>query len=323
MKCKREKSIPDQIVESIIGDNIKILGRRVENMQDSDEILAKMLNAVTTRNGTNKLKYEDVLFVAQNMKFLDDLTALVAVNNWYYGGRQIYRFDEELTSSLLEQTKDDLNVSMEFFQQLPCTDFFVERQDGDSFGFFFTIYESMIVISNVHQGGKLESNLLDISYGSTIKDCMEYAVTKADDMVKDDQKAIDLYKKEGADFAKKLSRVLQFVLYLSTTNADIEPITTGAIVHRTATRKYSNKKTEVSQVGYRIGNAIRQMKSQPRVVYDGEHQKGSPKSPHIRRAHYQTFWTGSGDNKKPVLKWVQQIFVNGKSIDISTIHNVK
>ena len=78
MKCKREKTIPDQIVEFIVGDNINILGRRVENMQDSDEILAKMLNVVTARNGTNKLDYEDVLYVANNMKFMDDLTSLVA-----------------------------------------------------------------------------------------------------------------------------------------------------------------------------------------------------------------------------------------------------
>lgn len=82
-----------------------------------------MLNVVTARNGTNKLNLEDVLYVAKNTKFLDDLTSLVAANNWYYGGRQIYRFDEELSNSLLEQTKDDLNVSMEFFSNSPAPTF--------------------------------------------------------------------------------------------------------------------------------------------------------------------------------------------------------
>ena len=64
---------------------------------------------------------------------------------------------------------------------------------------------------------------------------------------------------QGGNLAKNLSRVLQFVLYLATANADIEPMTTGAIINRTAARKYSNKKTEVSQVGYRIGSVIRNL----------------------------------------------------------------
>ena len=106
------------------------------------------------------------------------------------------------------------------------------------------------MIAEVYQGGKLKSNMLDISYGSTIKDCIDYTISNEDSIFKDEQKVVDLYKKQGRNLAKNLSRILQFVLYLVAANADIEPMTTGAIIHRTAARKYSNKKTEVSQVGY-------------------------------------------------------------------------
>ena len=52
-------------------------------------------------------------------------------------------------------------------------------------------------------------------------------------------------------------------------------------------------------------------------------KQGTPKSPHIRRSHFHSYWTGNGENKQLVVKWVNTIFVKGSSENLSTIHDVK
>lgn len=116
-------------------------------------------------------------------------------------------------------------------------------------------------------------------------------------------------------------------MYLSAANAEMEPITRGAIVKRTAERRYTaRERTEISNVGYRVGAQIRRVQAieKDTVVYAGGHGKGSEKSPHIRRSHFHRFWTGSGDDKKLIVKWVHTVFVNaGEDDDTTTLHDVK
>ena len=100
----------------------------------------------------------------------------------------------------------------------------------------------------------------------------------------------------------------------------------GAIVRRQSEkREYKpRERSEQSEVGYRIGAAIRKSTEiREKVVYVGEHGKGSPKSPHIRRSHFHSYWTGSGDSKELIVKWVNTIFVHGGDGNNSTVHNVK
>lgn len=120
---------------------------------------------------------------------------------------------------------------------------------------------------------------------------------------------------------------MQFIVYLSAINAEIEPVTKGSIVTRQAGQKVVTKhdKTEISNVGYRSGEALRTNKKEKvNVKYIGEHEQGSPKSPHIRRSHFHSYWTGSRGNKELIVKWINTIFVHGndKNNDISTVHNV-
>ena len=64
-----------------------------------------------------------------------------------------------------------------------------------------------------------------------------------------------------------------------------------------------------------------------KVVYihdDNTAQKqGTPKSPHVRRSHFHSYWTGSGDDKQLIVKWVNTIFVKGDSKNRTTIHDIK
>ena len=56
-----------------------------------------------------------------------------------------------------------------------------------------------------------------------------------------------------------------------------------------------------------------------RYVYEDSgkpHEKGTPKSAHIRRAHYHSFWTGKRnepEKRELIVKLISPIFVNGDS----------
>lgn len=122
---------------------------------------------------------------------------------------------------------------------------------------------------------------------------------------------------------------MQFVVYLSAINSEVVPITKGAIVKKQASKReyVPREKTELSEVGYRVGSTIRKAlsnESREKVVYIGEHGKGAPKTPHIRRSHFHSYWTGSGDNKTIEVKWINTIFVNGvEKEDKTTVHKVE
>lgn len=99
------------------------------------------------------------------------------------------------------------------------------------------------------------------------------------------------------------------------------------LLRRALHREYKQKdRSELSEVGYKVGASIRKsLESREKAVYVGEHAKGSPKSPHIRRSHFHSYWTGSGENKELVVKWINTIFVHGndEEPDKSTVHKVK
>ena len=85
-------------------------------------------------------------------------------------------------------------------------------------------------------------------------------------------------------------------------------------------RYFPADKLTLWDVGYRIGAAL----SAHRLTGDQKSAKGSKRlhaspRPHIRRAHWHSYWIGS--RKKPkerelVVKWLHPILIGGKSGDI-------
>jgi len=255
---------------------------------------------------------------------------LLCVNNWYYSGRQVYRFDDALSEILSDQTKDDMEIDATVIEQLPCNNFYIARKFKDSEGFFATVklennqYE--LIFSEVDKAEKINSMFIPLEQGKTIRQTLI-------EIAREDVGGLPDFEDGVNKATLELSEKLQYIIYLSATNAEITPVTKGAVVRKTTTPKASTNapktKTEISNVGYRVGSAIRKAKeSTTRTVYvydkETEH-KGTPKSPHLRRSHFHSFWTGSGDSKKLMVKWVNTIFVNsGKEDNITTtVHDVK
>lgn len=108
-----------------------------------------------------------------------------------------------------------------------------------------------------------------------------------------------------------LQRFLGCALYLASQNAEIEPVREPRTAHSKKNRRAfpGRKPCQLHDVGYRVMGAIRSSSYTPATPYDPGH--GSPKAPHIRRAHWHTYHHGpKGAPTDTFVKWVPPIAVN-------------
>lgn len=308
--------------DTFVRDNIKfirMLGKKATNVD-----IVKMVRDEAVRQHISVgCEYSEAQRLAdeylQRGSTADQMFMLLCGNNWYWGGRQVYRFDDTLSELLSSQTKEDIEIDVSAISQLPCSDFFVMRSSGDSLGFFVSVADDNIIFGEMFTDG-MSASYIPINQNGTLKEILNNMLSDVCDMKG--------YTDDINHMAKKISEKLQYVVYLAAVNAEIVPVTKGAVTKKasTATRKPTSRtfKTEISDVGYRIGSTIRQNRA--RVFNETKpvsERHGTPKAPHIRRSHFHSFWTGSGEDKKLIIKWVNTVFVNAdKGSDVTTLHDV-
>lgn len=84
------------------------------------------------------------------------------------------------------------------------------------------------------------------------------------------------------------------------------------------------KNPEIHPCGYRIGAALDFAKKQ-RAAREAAAASGSAPLPHVRRAHWHTYWTGprkGQGEQRPVLKWLHPILVGGVLPEEATLREV-
>lgn len=329
---RKESSI--LLPDKVINDNINFI-KEIGGYGDKQKIIEYVVNMTLRKFLSQGYQYEDAVDAAQEYvqlpKTITNIDALLTYNNWYYGGRQIYRFDNTLAETLSSQTKD-LPIDTIVLEQLPCNDFFIMRNYNGNQGFFISVDISdnnyTIIYTELCGNGKIDSCVVPIEKNVTLSRALTNFLKKeiSAKRLKDNEEIINQI---SLSFAEKF----QYLLYLSAINAEITPVTRDAIVKKAERKSQSEapkrkSKSEVANVGYRIGSAIRSAKEEKeRVVYihdDNATQKqGTPKSPHVRRSHFHSYWVGNGENKQLIVKWVNTIFVKGsKDLGVSTVHDV-
>ncbi len=325
----KETLLPDKV----INDNINFI-KEIGGYGDKQKIIEYVVNMTLRKFISQGYQYEDAVDAAQEYvqlpKTITNIDALLTYNNWYYGGRQIYRFDNTLAETLSSQTKD-LPIDTIVLEQLPCNDFFIMRNYNGNQGFFISVDISdnnyTIIYTELCGNGKIDSCVVPIEKNVTLSRALTNFLKKeiSANRLKDNEETINQI---SLAFAEKF----QYLLYLSAVNAEITPVTKDAIVKKAERKSQSEapkrkSKSEVANVGYRIGSAICTAKEErEKVIYihDNTTQKqGTPKSPHVRRSHFHSYWVGNGENKKLIVKWVNTIFVKGsKDLGVSTVHDV-
>ena len=109
--------------------------------------------------------------------------------------------------------------------------------------------------------------------------------------------------------------MLQLLLYLCSEEPDIPEIQHPRYRRKISGGYQAPKEAQVWDVGVRIASVIRKYKDRKAnldnnemIICEGNHM--SPR-PHVRSAHWHTYWTGPRDasfpERKPVLRWLPPI----------------
>ena len=316
-KQKKEKLYCDQMAEC----NMELI-RTLGKVADENEVYAAVANDFAHQALSKDVPFDKVeSLVKEQMdktETMSQMAGLAALNNWFWGGRQVYRFDKDLAGLLYSQTKNDVEVDCAMLELLPCSHFYISLEDEIRKGFFVSYCNDVLYISDMGNSFTLSLGIVIPKSETLISEIIEESNLRIGN---------NITKKQTNELANRISVYMQFIVYLSAINAEIEPVTQGSIVIRQAGKKATTKhdKTEIGNVGYRIGEVLRtNKKEKANVKYIGEHSQGSPKSPHIRRSHFHSYWTGSANDRKLIVKWVNTIFVHGdNNSSTSTVHDVK
>ena len=124
------------------------------------------------------------------------------------------------------------------------------------------------------------------------------------------------YIGDREDYRKTFSAMLQLLLYLCSEEPDMPQIEHPQKRRTLSGRVRPPEEPKVWDVGVRVSAAIRNYHERRNDSAQNEDQAGEPGThasprPHIRSAHWQTYWTGPRDEvfpkRKPVLRWIPPI----------------
>lgn len=127
------------------------------------------------------------------------------------------------------------------------------------------------------------------------------------------------------EISSAIEPAVSLVLYLCTKNAEIQgqgkPRNPKPKKTKKGWRLFPASKPKAWDVGVRTGAALRNAYHAQETEQTGT---GSAKRPHIRRAHWHTYWKGAGDEKQATLKWIAPISVNIDSNELpATIRKIE
>ena len=255
--------------------------------------------------------------------------------------KMIYRFDTDLANELIAMA-DDIVIPVEAFRSLPAPAVYIQFEEpngeiplpgGKSTmldGFLVHIEDDI----NTHEkelrinyltvaGDPVYAVIIHLIPGGTISDGIEKAVQVSLD---------NLHRTSLSPAMKELSirsireskgiamQAAQLVLYICADNAEIKGNDTQAKIYRKSDR-ITDRYRELRKwdVGVKTGTILRaarkrdQEESTDPVLSEtpGKNYTRIHKArPHVRRAHWHHYWTGSAANKKLILRWVNTMLIN-------------
>jgi hypothetical protein len=170
--------------------------------------------------------------------------------------------------------------------------------------------------------------------GGSVQECVERAAAEAGHALAtagrgkelDELSHIDL-----AQFSRALAPLVNLVLYICSANADIVDSDSGLTAPsrpmpaktRKGPRMFPPDEVASWEVGFRVGTAVRRIREQR----DEAASERSEVRPHLRRAHWHSFWTGPrlGPGSRSLrLKWLPPILVRAQDAgDLQTVRIIR
>lgn len=272
---------------------------------------------------------------------------LMCLGSWRIH-KQIYEFNDEMTSMLMEQAESNGmdKIPVDVLKQMPYPCIYIDLSDSDVNlqGFFvYTDYEienktQVLVIAPVMlKNGKYhiqETYMIRMQDSCTMKDVVQHMKKCSIDSAKRQtggeisQRAMNEILAECRRKERIVSYLLPLVLYICASNADIKakdknkPIRTKPL----PASKTKDKFSEIQQwkVGEEVGMKYRKIRQKFKQDSDGnsavssKYITGTTMRSHIRAAHWHHYWTGprsEPEKRKLILKWLPPVFVNADGIE--------
>lgn len=241
-------------------------------------------------------------------------------------GKYIYKFDESLMYEIASMT-EDIKIPTEILYQMPAQCIYIEFTSDPKpnypAGFFAHIEHDVNTGEKelrIHVIGKtgncVSQHIIHLIPGGSINDGIDETIN----LIRKNSKN-GLTKSLGEFSAQYLDHVrsdtiqlVQLVLYICAENAEIEENETQAKIYRksnTIIDKY--REIRKYDVGVKTGIILRRNEKSRNYIPATDRDKSNPAwqvRSHLRRAHWHHFWTGSGENKKLILRWVNSVIVN-------------
>jgi len=283
----------------------------------------------------------------QQQLLLNDIGALSALAPWRVT-QGVYRFDPNVYQEVIK-TPITGNIPHEILYQLPEWCVYIETPELEIFGAPIFGFFAYLEYDIKEKRTELRF-VLDRDGPCDFKGPKPFALHLGkwpleEAILRAFQEAAQQIKKWGwnardidftePDFikesAKQFQPLISLLLYLCASNGEIEPVE-GRLPTKPKPKKtkkgvrlFPPNKPTTWDVGVRMGAAIRRA----RAATTSEDRGGTHASPrpHIRRAHWHTFWTGprkDSEKRKPVLKWLSPMLIGGSGDDLPvTIRKVE
>lgn len=328
-KFKLDKPIPLETIE--------ILNKLYNNIISNEIILCETVKAELP-------KFDSPCYIPLEMvssslevayseyKFeMIDIHSLWHLINWSLY-KTVYTFDKDMYTELANSVDAD-NLSSSILTQLPYNSMYIDIKDDKILG-----YDGVYVTYNYNINEKYPTNELRFLFyssnpdttmysipitvrdGETIRESIENTVTEYNRIR---GKVVDLKHQDNLNkietFTKKsIPMVTQLLLYICSQNADIQENPTSQKIRKQSKSRNLATKWEV---GYRVANNIRKYRNS--TTAKAAHHNGSIKRPHVRKAHFHSFWVGKigSDERKLIVKWVAPMFIHGDD-EIPAVVNI-
>ena len=247
-----------------------------------------------------------------------DIGNLAAVLAWR-PTKGVYRFDDDLLKSLWG-VELDKNIPVDVLFNLPEWCCYVDLEgfkpamDMNLYGFFVYFEhdantggrEIRLTFARDHDG---EPGIMTLPFHidneRTIGTMLQSTVDFAAPHVPYELKVLKDKQVPHKEAVEMFSRYFSLVLYLCSADRDVIQTSRNRKAKKSKNPKKQKRQLPIEyRVGSAIGGAIRRARSNNQGTGNG-----TSKAPHIRRAHYHTYWTGKG-REKPVLKFIPPVPVN-------------
>lgn len=237
---------------------------------------------------------------------------------WRYT-KGIYEFDKTVYDSLLT-TDIDINIPFDVFDRLPQWSLYIKFPEPMDFKHKLKSYRGMDIEQLNIEGffvsintAKEHREIIFIINAGVITMHLQYYYEFGTVREMIDKASLPTESKEQDEFQDYVFRsivpiMLQLTMYLCSQEPDIDlngesRLTNGSLVKtKKGMRLMPASKYTTYKVGSNVGKLIRE------AISLGI---GSAKSPHIRKAHWHSYWTGKQEEKVKILKWLYPMVITG------------